>query len=46
MIQLLILKILAQRSGKLPDNNRIYWRGDNILKAGSDNKVDLTGGCK
>jgi hypothetical protein len=43
-LELSILFYEAQRSGKLPDNNRIYWRGDSMLEAGSDNKVDLTGG--
>ncbi len=34
----------AQRSGKLPANNRIEWRGDSALKDGSDKGIDLTGG--
>ena len=34
----------AQRSGKLPANNRIPWRGDSALNDGSDNHLDLTGG--
>ncbi|XP_070534197.1 endoglucanase E-4-like [Ptychodera flava] len=34
----------AQRSGKLPENNRIPWRGDSGLDDGSDVGVDLTGG--
>lgn len=34
----------AQRSGKLPENNRVEWRGDSGLKDGSDQKLDLTGG--
>jgi hypothetical protein len=34
----------AQRSGPLPSNNRVNWRGDSALADGSDNKVDLTGG--
>lgn len=34
----------AQRSGKLPGNNRVEWRGDSGLKDGADNKIDLTGG--
>jgi endoglucanase len=34
----------AQRSGKLPTNNRIEWRGDSALKDGSDKGIDLTGG--
>jgi endoglucanase len=34
----------AQRSGKLPKNNRVKWRGDSALKDGADNGIDLTGG--
>src|ERR1700750_3232016 len=34
----------AQRSGKLPDNNRVSWRNDSALKDGSDVGLDLTGG--
>ncbi len=34
----------AQRSGKLPENNRVKWRGDSGLKDGSDRNFDLTGG--
>ena len=34
----------AQRSGKLPKNNRIPWRGDSGLKDGCDVGHDLTGG--
>ena len=34
----------AQRSGKLPANNRVEWRGDSGLKDGSDHGIDLTGG--
>ncbi len=34
----------AQRSGKLPDNNRVEWRGDSGLQDGSDVGLDLTGG--
>lgn len=33
-----------QRSGKLPENNRINWRGDSALTDGADVGVDLTGG--
>jgi len=43
-IELSLLFYEAQRSGKLPENNRIYWRFDSQLDAGADNKVDLTGG--
>ena len=34
----------AQRSGPLPSNNRIPWRGDSALGDGQDNGLDLTGG--
>jgi endoglucanase len=34
----------AQRSGKLPKNNRVKWRGDSGLKDGADRGIDLTGG--
>ncbi|MEO0540806.1 MAG: glycoside hydrolase family 9 protein [Cyanobacteria bacterium P01_A01_bin.105] len=34
----------AQRSGKLPVDNRIAWRGDSALKDGADVGLDLTGG--
>jgi hypothetical protein len=43
-IELSLLFYEAQRSGKLPENNRIYWRHDSELEAGADNGVDLTGG--
>lgn len=34
----------AQRSGKLPKNNRISWRGDSALYDRGLNGEDLTGG--
>lgn len=34
----------AQRSGKLPENNRVEWRGDSGLRDGADVGHDLTGG--
>jgi endoglucanase len=34
----------AQRSGALPDDNRVSWRGDSALNDGADVGVDLTGG--
>lgn len=34
----------TQRSGELPDNNRVEWRGDSGLLDGSDVGHDLTGG--
>ena len=43
-LELSLLFYEAQRSGPLPDNNRIYWRHDSMLDAGSDVGVDLTGG--
>ncbi len=34
----------AQRSGPLPKNFRVPWRGDSALQDGADAGVDLTGG--
>ena len=34
----------VQRSGKLPDNNRVEWRASSALSDGSDVGHDLTGG--
>ncbi|MGH8048997.1 MAG: glycoside hydrolase family 9 protein [Chthoniobacterales bacterium] len=34
----------AQRSGPLPKNFRVVWRGDSALQDGADAGVDLTGG--
>ena len=34
----------AQRSGSLPKNHRIYWRGNSALNDGADVGVDLAGG--
>lgn len=34
----------VQKSGKLPSDNPISWRGDSALKDGSDVGLDLTGG--
>lgn len=34
----------AQRSGKLPPNNRISYRGDSFLNDGQDQGIDLSGG--
>ncbi|RKN05829.1 glycoside hydrolase family 9 protein [Streptomyces radicis] len=34
----------AQRSGPLPDDNRVSWRGDSALDDGADVGLDLTGG--
>lgn len=34
----------AQRSGKLPNNNRVSWRNDSALDDGKDSGIDLAGG--
>ncbi|MBT2288849.1 glycoside hydrolase family 9 protein [Paenibacillus albidus] len=34
----------TQRSGVLPDSNRVEWRGDSGLLDGADKGLDLTGG--
>lgn len=34
----------AQRTGRLPSNNRIPWRGDSFLNDRGQNGEDLTGG--
>src|ERR1700722_20776830 len=34
----------AQRSGQLPPDNEVDWRGDSDLADGADNGVNLTGG--
>jgi len=34
----------CQRSGRLPANNRVAWRGNSALQDGQDVGVDLTGG--
>lgn len=34
----------AQRSGRLPDNFRVDWRGDSALGDGNDVGIDLSGG--
>ncbi|WP_440119700.1 glycoside hydrolase family 9 protein [Paenibacillus sp. QZ-Y1] len=34
----------TQRSGKLPEDNRVEWRGDSGLNDGADVGVDLSGG--
>lgn len=34
----------AQRSGNLPADNRVSWRGDSALQDGSDSGLNLTGG--
>ncbi|XP_057958736.1 endoglucanase 16 [Malania oleifera] len=39
-----IIFLEAQRSGKLPPNNRLPWRGDSALDDGKLANVDLVGG--
>ncbi|MED6156480.1 hypothetical protein PIB30_014699 [Stylosanthes scabra] len=39
-----ILFFEGQRSGKLPSNQRVTWRGDSALSDGKSQNVDLTGG--
>ena len=43
-LQKSILFYEAQQSGKLPNWNRINWRGDSALDDGSDVGIDLSGG--
>lgn len=43
-LQKSLLFIEAQRSGNLPKENRIAWRGDSALNDGADVGVDLSGG--
>ena len=43
-IELSILFYECQRSGPLPQNNRIFWRHDSMIDAGADVNLDLTGG--
>ena len=43
-LELSFLFYEAQRSGPLPETNRIYWRHDSLLDAGSDVGLDLSGG--
>ena len=39
-----ILFYEAQRAGKLPETNRVPWRGDSVMTDGCDIGVDLSGG--
>ncbi|MED6217461.1 hypothetical protein PIB30_017900 [Stylosanthes scabra] len=39
-----VLFFEGQRSGKLPPNQRLNWRGDSALNDGQDAGVDLVGG--
>ena len=44
VLELSLLFYEAQRSGKLPADNRIPWRGDSALNDRGLNGEDLTGG--
>lgn len=44
VLKLSILFYEAQRSGKLPQNNRVTWRKDSALNDMGSNGEDLTGG--
>jgi hypothetical protein len=44
VLELSLLFYEAQRSGKLPLDNRIPWRGDSALGDRGQNGEDLTGG--
>lgn len=43
-LRLSLLFYEAQRSGRLPGSQRIWWRGDSALDDGEDAGVDLSGG--
>ncbi|MBN1215812.1 MAG: glycoside hydrolase family 9 protein [Candidatus Lokiarchaeota archaeon] len=43
-LQKAIYFYMQQRSGKLPEDNPVIWRGDSCLNDGADVGVDLTGG--
>ena len=43
-LQKSILFYEAQQAGKLPDWNRVPWRGDSTPNDGADVGIDLTGG--
>jgi len=43
-LQKAIIFYEMQRSGRLPENNRVNWRGDSGLNDGADVGLDLTGG--
>ncbi len=43
-LQKSLLFIEAQRSGPLPDDTRIEWRGDSAVNDGADVGLDLSGG--
>ena len=44
VLKLSLLFYEAQRSGKLPKNNRIAWRKDSAMDDGKDIPLDLSGG--
>jgi len=43
-LSLSVLFYDAQRTGKLPTNNPIQWRGDSVMYDYDDDGHDLTGG--
>ena len=43
-LELSLLFYECQRSGALPQNNRIFWRHDSMTNAGYDVDLDLSGG--
>ena len=43
-LELSLLFYECQRSGRLPPDNRIYFRHDSMLNAGYDVGLDLSGG--
>lgn len=43
-LQKSILFYEAQQSGRLPDWNRVHWRGDSALSDGAGENLDLSGG--
>lgn len=44
VLELSLLFYEAQRSGKLPANNRVAWRGDSAMNDRGLDGEDLTGG--
>lgn len=44
VLKMSLLFYEAQRSGHLPDSNRIHWRGDSALNDSGDLGEDLVGG--
>ena len=44
VLELSLLFYEAQRSGKLPSDQRVTWRKDSAVEDGSDVRLDLSGG--